>query len=473
MYTCCTQDPDARSTINATEQFLPRQNGDLSIMYDVISAFESNYWAQVTITNQNPTGRLDNWQLSWQWMRNEFIYAMRGASPYKVDTSDCIFGDAATFYQNLDLSRAISCEPEQTIIDLPPAFADNPTLGSIPYCCRNGTLLPSNIDPSMSISAFQMQVYKMPPDLNVTTFNPPQNWRINGTFNQDYQCGNPIRVSPSLLPNPNGLPVDSEAIATWQVVCNKTRITSARPPKCCVSFSSFFHESVIPCNTCACGCPNPGQAQEQACNASADAIPLPSYALLTPYENRTAITTEYARLNHIPIANNLLPCGDNCGITINWHLLSDYRDGWTSRITIFNWEDTNYSEWFVAAELDRAIEGLDRVYSFNGTAMTEDNGTIFMHGFPSANDYLLGIVNGSNPRRDPRRPGTLQSVLLFDKRRTPGINVARGDGFPTKFIFNGEECSLPTTLPISSTTMPTLATSMYSLLIVTIVFILI
>ncbi|XP_021722265.1 COBRA-like protein 7 [Chenopodium quinoa] len=462
MSTCCIRDPNAKSTINATEQFLPRQSGDLSIMYDVISAYESNYWAQVTISNQNQTGRLDNWQLSWEWMRKEFIYSMRGATPYKIDSSKCIFGDQAKFYQSLDLSRALSCEHKQTIIDLPPTLANDQTLGSIPYCCRNGTILPSTMDPSMSISAFQMQVYKMPPDLNVTIFNPPQNWKINGTFNQDYQCGNPIRVSPSLLPSPNGLPVQVEAIASWQVVCNKTR-SSTRPPKCCVSFSSFFYDSVIPCKTCACGCPNP--RQEQACNDTADAIALPSYALLIPFENRTKITTEYARLNHIPISNNLLPCGDNCGVTINWHLSSDYRKGWTSRVTLFNWGDTNFSDWFVAAELDKAGGGLERVYSFNGSSLPGDSSTIFMHGFPSGNDYLLGQVNGSNPNKDPKRPGTLQSVILFDKKKTPGINVARGDGFPTKVIFNGEECSLPTILPINSASMVSSTNGMYSMLI--------
>ena len=47
------------------------------------------------------------------------------------------------------------------------------------------------------------------------------------------------------------------------------------------------------------------------------------------------------------------------------------------------------------------------------------------------------------PRKNPRVPGTQQSVLMFTKKTTPGIKVARGDGFPTKVFFNGEECSLP------------------------------
>ena len=97
-----------------------------------------------------------------------------------------------------------------------------------------------------------------------------------------------------------------------------------------------------------------------------------------------------------------------------------------------------------------------------------------MQGFPGGNNYLPGQANGSNPEKDPKQPGTLQSVILFEKMKTPGINVARGDGFPTKIIFNGEECSLPTDLPISPATMINLATtSMQSLpLVVLFVFIL-
>ncbi|KAJ8444001.1 hypothetical protein Cgig2_020847 [Carnegiea gigantea] len=460
MHTCCTEDPNAKAIISETQEFLPRQTGDLSIIYDITAASDSNYWAQVTISNEDPTGRLDNWQLGWDWMREEFIYTMKGASPHRIDTSDCIFGNQAKFYQGLDLSKALSCDPSPTIIDLPATLANDPTLGSVAGCCRNGTLLPPTIDPSKSISVFQMQVYKMPPDLNVTTINPPQNWRINGTFNQEYKCGNPVGVSPSLLPSPNGLPVQVEAISSWQVVCNRTQ-TNTKPPMCCVSFSSFYSESVVPCRTCACGCPNP--RQETACNATAPALPLPSYALLIPFENRTKIATEYAKLKHIP-TSNLLPCGDNCGVTINWHLFSDYRKGWTSRITLFNWGDNSFTDWFVAVKLDKAGKGLDQIYSFNGSTLPDDSSTILMHGFPTHNDYLLAEGNGTNPEKDPKHPGTVQSVILFKKEKTPGISVADGDGFPTKVIFNGEECSLPTTPPNSARVL-SITTSKYGLFV--------
>ena len=32
-----------------------------------------------------------------------------------------------------------------------------------------------------------------------------------------------------------------------------------------------------------------------------------------------------------------LPCPDNCGISLNWHVNSGYADGWSARVTVFNW----------------------------------------------------------------------------------------------------------------------------------------
>uniref|UniRef100_A0A5B7BA61 Putative COBRA-like protein 7 n=1 Tax=Davidia involucrata TaxID=16924 RepID=A0A5B7BA61_DAVIN len=99
------------------------------------------------------------------------------------------------------------------------------------------------MDPTKSKSVFLMQVYKMPPDLDRTQLTPPQNWKINGTLNPDYQCGPPVQVTPSLFPDPSGLPSKSTAIASWQVVCNITH-SKLESPKYCASFSAFFNDSV-------------------------------------------------------------------------------------------------------------------------------------------------------------------------------------------------------------------------------------
>ncbi|KAL2338983.1 hypothetical protein Fmac_013429 [Flemingia macrophylla] len=441
---CCTRDPKFKTNITTDEKFLPRQNGDLTIMYDVIRTYDSNYWAEVTIANYNPLGRLDNWRLSWDWMNDEFIYAMKGAYPSVVDASDCLFGKQGTYYKDLDFANVLNCERRPTIIDLPPTKFNDSDLGKIPFCCRNGTILPPSMDPSMSTSKFQIQVFKMPPALNRSQLSPPQNWKISGSLNPDYKCGPPVRVSPTENPDTSGLPLNKTVIASWQVVCNIT-VAKGTSSKCCVSFSAYYNDSVIPCKTCACGCPTNTQKR---CSTTAPAMWLPPEALLVPFENRTAKAVAWASLKHLPVPSPM-PCSDNCGVSINWHLFTDYNKGWSARVTLFNWGETNFADWFAAVQMDNAAAGFEKMYSFNATTLDGVNNTIIMQGLPGLN-YLVAETDGADPLRDPRVPGKQQSVISFTKKTTPGINVARGDGFPTKVYFNGEECSLPSFYPTSS-----------------------
>lgn len=434
-------------------------------MYDVMRSYESNYLAQVTISNQNPISRLDYWHLSWEWMRDEFINTMRGAYPFVVDTNECIYGRQGKFYQDLDFSAALNCERRPVIIDLPLDRTNDTNLGRIPFCCRNGTILPPSMDPTRSMSVFQMQVYKMPPELNRTQLTPPQNWKINGTDSPDYLCGPPVRTNPTLFPNPQGLSSESVAIASWQVVCNITR-TKSESPKCCVSFSSFNNESVIPCNTCACGCES---KLSDKCSTTTPALLLPSQALLIPFDNRTKISKEFSNKNNWKMPDPL-PCPDNCGVSINWHLLSDFKDGWTARMTVLNWGETAFADWFAAVQLDNAVPGFQQAYSFNGTALSGTDQQLFLQGLPGLN-YIVAERDGKKPRKDPRVPGSQQSVISFTKKTTPGINVARGDGYPSKVYFNGGECSLPSMLP-SDAPVTTAVTSVLSCLIVSFVLLL-
>ncbi|XP_050215759.1 COBRA-like protein 7 [Mercurialis annua] len=466
MYVCCTKDEKFKSNITVDEEFLPRQNGDLTIVYDVIRTYDSSYWAQVAIENHNPLGRLDNWKLSWDWMREEFIYSMKGAYPYVVDSTECIFGSQGTHYKDLDFANVLNCERRPTIIDLPPTKYNDSTLGFKPSCCRDGTILPPSMDPSKSISAFQMQVFKMPPDLNRSELTPPQNWKINGTLNPDYQCSPPIRVSPSQFPDSSGLQLNSTAVASWQVVCNITQPKGASP-RCCVSFSAYYNDSVVPCNTCACGCPS---NTARTCSATAPPVLLPPEALLVPFDNRTAMARAWASLKHRTVPNPM-PCGDNCGVSINWHINTDYSRGWSARVTVFNWDELTFPDWFAAVQLDKAAAGFEAMYSFNGSILEGTDNTIVMQGLPGLN-YLVAETDGVDPLRSPRVPGKQQSVISFTKKLTPGINVAAGDGFPTKVFFNGEECALPKIRPMSNSIRKVSSTISLSLLIAAVVFVL-
>ncbi|XP_024027430.1 COBRA-like protein 10 [Morus notabilis] len=452
MYVCCKSDPKYKAKTTKTTKFLPRQNGDLSFTYDIIQAFSGNYLAQVTIDNNNSLGRLDHWNLTWEWTRGEFIYAMRGAYTHRHDSSDCIYGPAGLYYKDLDFSQVMNCQKKPTISDLPADRAEDEKVGKLPFCCRNGTLLPPQMDSNKSRSIFQLQVYKVPPDVsNRTTFYPPQKWQVDGVLNPDYKCGSPLRVDPTEFPDPSGLQSVTTAIASWQVVCNITR-PKTRHSRCCVSFSAYYNDSVVPCNTCACGC---GQKTTGSfdittttCDPEAQPLLLPPEALLVPFANRTEKAKAWARIKHNNIPKTL-PCPDNCGLSMNWHINTDYKSGWTARITLFNWLNTSFDDWFAAIQMKKAYPGYENVYSFNGTRLPDVNNTIFLQGLPGLN-YLMGMTNGTNPRTDPRVPGKQQSVISFAKKRTPGIDVRGGDGFPTKVFFNGEECEIPVHFPTSS-----------------------
>lgn len=458
---CCIRDSNTDTPNTGAENFQPLQNGDLTIMYDVLRVSDTNYLAEVTILNHNNNSRIDGWNLSWEWMRDEFIHTMRGAYPAVVDSSECILGSQGRYYKDMDFSTVLNCQRRPTIIDLPLDRTNDTEIGMIPFCCRNGTILPPAIDSSKSKSVFQMQVFKMEPDLKRTEFSPPQNWMIKGAsdFSHAYQCALPIRVSSSLFPNPRGLSSEVAAAASWQIVCNITRSPEKRP-KCCVSFSAFFNDSAIPCNTCACGC---NQKPENVCDVTASALLVPPDQLLVPFNNRTKKVVAFTEMNSRTVPNPM-PCGDNCGISINWHLLSDFEDGWTARITMFNWGDTDIVDWFTAVQFDKALPGFVGVYSINATTLPGSNDSLLLYGFPGLN-YLIREREGSNPKKDFPIPGSQQSVISFTKKKTPGIKVGRGDGFPSKVFFNGEECSLPAVVPSGFGQSMTAASTSFTILL--------
>ncbi|WVZ66147.1 hypothetical protein U9M48_015415 [Paspalum notatum var. saurae] len=440
MYVCCVKDKKFKAKKANSTRYVARQKGDLTFAYDVLQATANSYTAQVTIDNWSPISRLDNWNLTWEWKRGEFIYNMKGSYTLLKEGPACVYSPAAGYYKDMDFTPVYNCEKRPVIVDLPPEREKDKDVGNVPFCCKNGTLLPPTMDPSKSRAMFQLQVFKMPPDLNRTALYPPQNWKISGKLNPQYVCGQPIRVSPQEFPDPTGLLSSTPAVASWQVACNITR-PKKRDSKCCVSFSAFYNDSVVPCNTCACGC----GGDTATCDPDARAMLLPSEALLIPFGNRTAKARAWAKIKHWRVPNPP-PCADNCGVSINWHVVNNYKSGWSVRMTIFNWQDYTFKDWFAAVTMGAHYSGYENVYSFNGTRMDGHfANTIFMQGVPGLT-YLDPITDGNTPA-DPRVPGKQQSVISFKRKDAPDIDIPGGEGFPKRVYFDGEECALPDRIP--------------------------
>lgn len=225
-----------------------------------------------------------------------------------------------------------------------------------------------------------------------------------------------------------------------QVTCNITGAVK-RTPKCCLSFSGYYNDSVVPCRSCACGCPQ----QTQPVCSNSTAMLLPYGALTLAPVNRTAQILAWASLNHKPVPNPL-PCSDNCGVNINWHIVSDFTKGWSARMTLLDWSNVTYPDWYAVVEMDKAYSGLQQAYSFNATKLSAVNNSLLnnsfvVQGLPGLN-YLMAAQNLSS--------GKLQSVFSFTKDTTPHIQVPLGDGFPNRIWFNGEECVMPDSIPSSS-----------------------
>ncbi|GFZ13765.1 COBRA-like protein-7 precursor [Actinidia rufa] len=378
LHLCCIK---AASNSPNTPLNKPRKTGDVTIMYDdVIKSDDTNYWAQVTISNYNPIGRLDNWHLSWDWMRDEFIHSMRGAYPYIIDTSDCIFGRQGQYYQGMDFSTALNCERAPIIIDLPLTKANDTNLGLVPFCCRNGTILPPEMDHTKSKSAFLMQVFKNAPGREPNPDHPASELEDK----RHVQSGLPMWATGEGRPEPVPGP-------QWPSfgVCSDCQLAGG-----------LQHHAV--------------QVGETKI-AAEPALLLPSEALLVPFENRTKYMKDWAKVKKMALPNPS-PCGDNCGVSINWHVDSDYKSGWKARITLFNWGETDFADWFAAVQLDRAMPGFEEVYSFNGSVIPGANNTMFLQGLPGLN-YLVAEKDGSNPRKKTSYSGHAAVGYFYSRRR--------------------------------------------------------
>uniref|UniRef100_J3MRL3 COBRA C-terminal domain-containing protein n=1 Tax=Oryza brachyantha TaxID=4533 RepID=J3MRL3_ORYBR len=93
----------------------------------------------------------------------------------------------------------------------------------------------------------------------------------------------------------------------------------------------------------------PGGEHVASCSKTESSMLLPPYALLMPFERRAREAVKWAGVKRLGVPRPM-PCGDNCVISINWHVATDYPSGWSARVMLFNLEEADMAEWFMAVE---------------------------------------------------------------------------------------------------------------------------
>ncbi|XP_047318389.1 COBRA-like protein 6 [Impatiens glandulifera] len=384
-------------------------NGNITIKWDVLVKNEDgNQNIQVSILNYQLYRHIElpGWRLSWGWQNQEVIWDMSGSEATEQ-------GNCSTF---LGSKKPHCCLQNPVIVDLLPGTPFNKQVSN---CCKGG-VLPSFVQgPGKFGSSFLMTIgsgapSSTPPKGNVKVgVGIPTNFSLGVP---GYSCGEAHLVPPSKFYSDNGRRT-TEAVATYNVTCSYSQFLSSPSPKCCVSLSAFYNESIIPCPRCSCGCQ--GQAGLK-CVKSGETPPV----LQMPTDDNT------------PPPDPLVVCTRHmCPIRVHWHVKVSYKEYWRVKMTITNMNYVkNYSEWNLEV-LHPSLQGLTQVFSFNYKPLNQHgnfNDTGMFYGIKFYNDMLSQA--GEN--------GNVQTEILL--RKDPGNFTFRdGWAFPRRIYFNGDECVMP------------------------------
>ncbi|KAL9433404.1 hypothetical protein AB3S75_028270 [Citrus x aurantiifolia] len=372
--------------------------GNITIKWDVMSWTPDGYVAAVTINNFQMYRHIGapGWTLGWQWAKKEVIWTMVGAQTTEQ-------GDCSKFKANIPHC----CKRTPIVVDLLPGVPYNQQFAN---CCKGGVLSAWGQDPASAVSAFQVSVGLA--GTSNKTVKLPKNFTLQGP-GPGYTCG-PAKVVPSTVYLTSDRRRKTQALMTWNVTCTYSQFLASKNPSCCVSFSSFYNETITPCPSCACGCHNKNNCILSNSKAA----------------HRTGINTP--KKDNTP----LLQCTHHmCPIRVHWHVKVNYKEYWRVKIAITNFNyRMNYTQWTLVAQHPN-LNNVTQVFSFDYKPLVpyeSINDTGMFYGMKFYNDLLME----AGPQ------GNVQSELLLQKNKDT-FTFKQGWAFPRKVYFNGDECMLP------------------------------
>lgn len=387
----------------STEAYDPLDpNGNITIKWDVISWTPDGYVAVVTMFNFQQYRHIQapGWTLGWSWAKKEVIWSMVGSQTTEQ-------GDCSKYKGNVPHC----CKKDPTVVDLLPGTPYNQQIAN---CCKGGVLNSWVQDPTNAASSFQVSVGAA--GTTNKTVKVPKNFTLKAP-GPGYTCGPAKIVKSTKFVTADGRRV-TQAMMTWNVTCTYSQFLAQKTPTCCVSLSSFYNETIVPCPTCTCGCQNnsthPGSCVDSKSPFLASVVSSPS------------------KNNYAP----LVQCTSHmCPVRVHWHVKLNYKDYWRVKVTVTNFNyRMNYTQWNMVVQHPN-FDNLTQIFSFNYKPLTPYeaiNDTAMLWGVKFYNDFL----SQAGPL------GNVQSELLFRKDAST-FTFEKGWAFPRRIYFNGDNCVMP------------------------------
>ncbi|CDP21681.1 unnamed protein product [Coffea canephora] len=378
-------------------------NGNITIKWDVITWTPDGYVAVVTMFNFQQYRHIQapGWTLGWTWAKKEVIWSMVGAQT--TEQGDC---------SRFKLNTPHCCKKDPTVVDLLPGTPYNQQIAN---CCKGGVINSWVQDPATAVSAFQVSVGSS--GTTNRTVRMPKNFTLKAP-GPGYTCG-PAKVGkPTKFSTADGRRT-TQAMMTWNVTCTYSQFLAQKTPSCCVSLSSFYNDTIVPCPTCTCGCQNNGSHPGSCVDADAPHL--------------ASVVSDHGKSNNLA---PLIQCTSHmCPIRVHWHVKVNYKEYWRVKVTITNFNyRMNYSQWNLVVQHPN-FDNLTQIFSFNFKPLTPYqaiNDTAMLFGIKFYNDFLM----------EAGPYGNVQSELLFRKDKST-FTFDKGWAFPRRIYFNGDNCVMP------------------------------